>query len=429
MKLSTILYGCAAIGLLTSCASSTFVPLSSQNWLSSEDYLASGSNKKMSAYVYGNVTVVEFLDDVPGHVDVRDQDNNMIAYTQSGKFLRLSRVVDNFTVWSNKKSVTFSTPVERTIYTADGISSGVSNYYPEQLNGVEQKKIVRVYASKTNVSQPIKTASVKTPPITAKPVLVTKSTKPTTSSKSNTALISTQSIKLPQDLATALQPNPTIEPLQSVDATYSTTQVPTYQSNTGLRLKTDYSFSGDLLGMSEQQLAEAQAVLDQVRQVAQARELANAQDKIQNMQASMLNQDKAVVRVNFASGSSDFVVTPETAKVILKAAANANNINLRGRTDSRISTAIDKKLSVNRALAARDFLIKNGVDDNKIRVFYLSKGDFIVPSVNAQTKALNRRVEIEFMNPSYAANKKKTDVAQDEKEIKVSSKPSKPQKG
>jgi len=55
----------------------------------------------------------------------------------------------------------------------------------------------------------------------------------------------------------------------------------------------------------------------------------------------------------------------------------------------------DAKIALGRALAARNFLVKNSVVAEKINVFSQEGGRFIAPNIT-KGRALKRRVEIEI---------------------------------
>ncbi|UVW30692.1 OmpA family protein [Massilia sp. H6] len=109
-----------------------------------------------------------------------------------------------------------------------------------------------------------------------------------------------------------------------------------------------------------------------------------------------------MIGVRFDTGATSFSVDDRVAQTLVAAAKAAERINLRGRTDARIAGTDDPRIARGRALAARQFFIRHGIDAAKIRVFAQSAGDFIAPAGTEEGRALNRRVDIEFVDPRYA---------------------------
>lgn len=111
-----------------------------------------------------------------------------------------------------------------------------------------------------------------------------------------------------------------------------------------------------------------------------------------------INVYPPVVHVTFPTGSIEFKPKPEVAKTIAEQAKVAKQIIVRGRTDSRVAGSFDGPMALGRALAARNFLIAHGVSPEKIRVFSKAAGDFVAPNDTPEGRAVNRRVEIEFVS-------------------------------
>ena len=70
------------------------------------------------------------------------------------------------------------------------------------------------------------------------------------------------------------------------------------------------------------------------------------------------------------------------------------SISVRGRTDGP-ATSGDELIATRRALAAKDWLIDNGVSPQLIAVNFLSAGDYVAGNKTSAGRALNRRVDIE----------------------------------
>ena len=103
----------------------------------------------------------------------------------------------------------------------------------------------------------------------------------------------------------------------------------------------------------------------------------------------------AIVFFTFPRYSTTFNAGSEIATVLIQSAKTADNINISGHTDAQVAGPRDAKIALGRALAAHNFLVKNGVVSEKINVFSQADGRFIEPNIT-KGRALNRRVEIEF---------------------------------
>jgi len=70
-------------------------------------------------------------------------------------------------------------------------------------------------------------------------------------------------------------------------------------------------------------------------------------------------------------------------------------ITIKGHTDSDGSDAYNLKLSLNRAMAVKKFLVENfSVSGERLRVVALGEALPLVPNISPENKQLNRRVEI-----------------------------------
>lgn len=135
---------------------------------------------------------------------------------------------------------------------------------------------------------------------------------------------------------------------------------------------------------------------------ATGQELFDVNARLDEIEARMVTAAAAIVKVSFPTGSTAFNPSPEVAEVLIASGKAADRVNVRGRTDSRIAGSLDAKIALGRAMAARKFLVDHGVSADKIRVFSQADGDFAAPNVTKEGRALNRRVEIEFVNARIA---------------------------
>ncbi|EMP3151365.1 OmpA family protein [Salmonella enterica] len=77
---------------------------------------------------------------------------------------------------------------------------------------------------------------------------------------------------------------------------------------------------------------------------------------------------------------------------------NVTHVWVRGRTDGRYPTRADERVALNRAVAAKNWLVAQGVSPLKISVNYVSAGDYVAENVTAAGRAQNRRVDIQVFN-------------------------------
>ncbi|WP_430405630.1 OmpA family protein [Fluviicola sp.] len=69
-------------------------------------------------------------------------------------------------------------------------------------------------------------------------------------------------------------------------------------------------------------------------------------------------------------------------------------INLNGNTDDIGSDSYNEKLSKERAIAVRNYLISKNVDSSKITIDYSGEHKPTVPNTSEENRALNRRVDV-----------------------------------
>jgi outer membrane protein OmpA-like peptidoglycan-associated protein len=112
--------------------------------------------------------------------------------------------------------------------------------------------------------------------------------------------------------------------------------------------------------------------------------------------------ESVVFRVFQPYASSRFEPTPAMAEVMLKAANEGSSVVIRGRTDSNYTNDANQRIALARGVAARDFLIAHGVNESKIRVYFLSSGDFVADNKTVEGRAQNRRVEVETKGVNVA---------------------------
>jgi outer membrane protein OmpA-like peptidoglycan-associated protein len=120
-------------------------------------------------------------------------------------------------------------------------------------------------------------------------------------------------------------------------------------------------------------------------------------------EAIVVGSDRVVFRVSHPIGRTQFTPSASLEEPLLRAAREAKTILIRGRTDSESIDDVETRIALVRALRARDYLVNNGVDPSKIRVWYRAAGGFIADNSTEVGRAMNRRVEIEARGLDTAA--------------------------
>lgn len=297
-----LLCGCA--GLPPSTAPKTPV---------SADYEAVGDATGVSVFVYGKRTVLEFLSR-PLWLTIRDENGVAVPYEREGRYYRLSRRLERFTVWTNARVLVVSSA---------------------------SRQVPAVVAEALTLVSP---APLPAPPKEPAPV-----------PKSPVMLIA--------------------EPASEDDA-------------------------AALLRLAGAQRDKVRRVIDAEADSAAESRAFNA--RLNRVEAQLLRSASALLFVQFDTAVTSFAADDQLAYALVTAAKAAQRIYLRGRTDARIAGSDDARIAFGRALAARQFLIEQGVDSSKIKVYALSAGDFLAPANSEAGRALNRRVEIELVDRRYA---------------------------
>jgi len=100
--------------------------------------------------------------------------------------------------------------------------------------------------------------------------------------------------------------------------------------------------------------------------------------------------------VMFRYASIHFAPDSVVAKTLIEDAQHASSIKIHGYTDSTVAGPRDPSIAMGRALAAKEFLVRNGVASSVIQVQATPAGSFIVSNETPEGRAKNRRVEIEM---------------------------------
>lgn len=108
-----------------------------------------------------------------------------------------------------------------------------------------------------------------------------------------------------------------------------------------------------------------------------------------------ITPDSVIFRVRHPFAKTEFVPSKSMREQILKVARDGYAIEVRGRTDADHTNKVDRNIALARAVNAHIFLVTNGIPENKIKVSFLSAGDFVADNSTKKGNALNRRVELE----------------------------------
>lgn len=97
-------------------------------------------------------------------------------------------------------------------------------------------------------------------------------------------------------------------------------------------------------------------------------------------------------------------LTPEAQRILATMAADYRKgqpvrVNVTGHADTSGPTAYNQKLSMRRAQAVRDELVRNGVPDGNIGVRGAGEKELLVPTADGVREAQNRRAEIVMDGP------------------------------
>lgn len=113
-------------------------------------------------------------------------------------------------------------------------------------------------------------------------------------------------------------------------------------------------------------------------------------------QAASVHSEIRTFRVFFEHGEAQLAVPPSMEPKLLAAARAAERIVVRGRTDGATQSAGDEAVALQRALAARRYLIAQGIPATLIDLQFASAADYLADNKTAQGRDKNRRVEFVF---------------------------------
>jgi outer membrane protein OmpA-like peptidoglycan-associated protein len=117
------------------------------------------------------------------------------------------------------------------------------------------------------------------------------------------------------------------------------------------------------------------------------------------------NQLKLDIPSDISFDSARYEIKPELRPILDRFAGSlkqhpVTTVRIVGHTDNRGSDAVNDPLSVNRAGAARDYLIARGVASNRFSVAGHGAREPVSDNNTAAGRAMNRRVEIFVAEPA-----------------------------
>ena len=104
--------------------------------------------------------------------------------------------------------------------------------------------------------------------------------------------------------------------------------------------------------------------------------------------------------IYFRSNSSDLM--PQSYPILLQEKQNLLDnpdmkVEIQGYTDNIGKDAINKKLSLDRANAVRNYLIRNGIDPDRLTAIGFGKANPVADNRTEQGRAENRRIEFKVI--------------------------------
>jgi outer membrane protein OmpA-like peptidoglycan-associated protein len=148
---------------------------------------------------------------------------------------------------------------------------------------------------------------------------------------------------------------------------------------------------------AQQRLSGLSAELDKASRGEPSASLKQLRSEIEEIQTAIDGVTATLVRAHFTSGSALLALSTEAKRALLAAAARADEIRIRGGTDSSGSVAINDLLARERAESMRRMLIDGGIAAEKLHTSS-SQGEYIATNSTVAGRAQNRRVDVVFAN-------------------------------
>jgi peptidoglycan-associated lipoprotein len=105
----------------------------------------------------------------------------------------------------------------------------------------------------------------------------------------------------------------------------------------------------------------------------------------------------------FAIPNSEMSVVKSHGEYLLQ--SPSSRVQLAGHTDENGDDAYNLQLGKKRAQSVKDFLLKMGVEEDRLELFSFGKSQPIDPSHNKSAWQQNRRVEFQYIDPDVQSKK------------------------
>jgi outer membrane protein OmpA-like peptidoglycan-associated protein len=124
-----------------------------------------------------------------------------------------------------------------------------------------------------------------------------------------------------------------------------------------------------------------------------------------NVMQTENNQLKLEIPSDISFDTGRYDIKPQLRPILDRFAMTLNqnpvtHVTIIGHTDSTGSNAINEPLSVNRAIATRDYLTARGVSTNRVAIDGRGSREPIADNGSVTGRAMNRRVEIFIAEPA-----------------------------
>jgi outer membrane protein OmpA-like peptidoglycan-associated protein len=188
----------------------------------------------------------------------------------------------------------------------------------------------------------------------------------------------------------------------------SRAQVSDAQKQDADALRQEYANLSQKLGQIAAELGEVRKLLVPVAAPALPTPVRSPLSKFEHW---VVEPGKATLLVSFPRGSTQFTITDENANKLLAASKVADEIVVRGRTDSNVANRVNDKIAHGRAESVMKYLMTKEIEPNKIKCFWYPARLFIADNRTPEGKTRNRRVEIEAKGANIASAPQPFNVA------------------
>jgi len=159
----------------------------------------------------------------------------------------------------------------------------------------------------------------------------------------------------------------------------------------------EYSELKEDQNQRQQRLLESQLQPTPSAAEVQALKRLRERERLISIEQWVRSELPSTIVVYFNPGESVPTFTNEQEKHLEALVARAKYVDIRGRTDSLGEDSDNDRLALDRALAAKRYLLNLGVQERSISLNYAAENNFVGDEASRDARAKNRRVEIEFV--------------------------------